>query len=248
MIIIGQDKIINRMRIWIATEPMNVLLRGQFGGGKTTIAKWYAQSVAKSVFYYEVCQSQRLYPPEDNEPVILDEIHRLRGHTAWYEYSGVLIGCTTEGAPVPSPMKSRMNEMWLQPYSEEDLIKIIDVRVSKVPPLAAERIAKRCREVPRYAVSLAREVNSIIKYYGYQPQEAEDYDKILDSLGFFAGGFTENDKNYLEFLLKNQPASARTIAGGLNLPEDTIYQEIEPFLLRKGLIKITNRGRILCGL
>lgn len=245
MVIIGQEEIINRMRIWIATGDFrNALLRGQFGGGKTTIAKWYAEAAAGEVFYYEICQGQRLYPPEDNEPVILDEIHRLRGIEGWYEYPGVLIGCTTEGAPVSEPMRSRMVEMWLRPYTEDELVRIVKMRVPKTPDLAATRIAMRCRGVPRHAVNLAKEVVSIIKFYDYLPQSASEYDRVLDSLGFFVGGFTDNDRAYLEFLTTNQPASARTIAAGLNLPLDTVQEEIEPFLLRRGLINITSRGRI----
>jgi Holliday junction resolvasome RuvABC ATP-dependent DNA helicase subunit len=243
--IIGQESITSRMRIWVATgDHCNALLRGQFGGGKTTIAKWYAESVATEMFYYEICQGQRLYPPEDGEPVILDEIHRLRGIEGWYEYGGVLVGCTTEGAPVSEPMRSRMVELWLQPYSEEELVRIIQLRVPKTPNLAASRIAKRCRGVPRIAINLAREVMSIAKFYSYVPESAGECDKILDSLGFTVGGFTANDKNYLEFLIAHQPVSVRVIAAGLNLPLDTVEQEIEPFLLRKGLINITSRGRI----
>jgi Holliday junction resolvasome RuvABC ATP-dependent DNA helicase subunit len=233
------------MRIWAATgDYHNALLRGQFGGGKTTIAKWYAKSVASDIFYYEICQGQRLYPPEDEEPVILDEIHRLRNVEGWYEYGGVLVGCTTEGAPVSEPMRSRMTELWLRPYSEEELVRIIQLRVPKAPHLAATRIAKRCRGVPRIAVNLAREVVSIIKFYNYVPENAGEYDRILDSLGFAIGGFTANDKDYLEFLISHQPVSARVIAAGLNLPLDTVEQEIEPFLLRKKLVNITSRGRV----
>lgn len=242
--IVGQEEITDRIRVWIATNDYrNALLRGQFGGGKTTIAKWYAGAIANQVFYYEICQGQRLYPPEDNEPVILDEIHRLRGVEGWYEYSGTLIGCTTEGAPVSEPMRSRMVEMWLRPYSDDELVRIIHARVPKVPDLAALRIVKRCRGVPRIAINLAKEVISIIKYYGYVPQDASEYDKVLDSLGFGVGGFTSNDRDYLEFLVNHQPVSARTIAAGLNLPLDTVQQEIEPFLLRRGLVNITSRGR-----
>ncbi len=143
-------------------------------------------------------------------------------------------------------MRSRMKEMWLKPYTEEELIDIINLRVPGVPPLAATRIAKRCRGVPRHGVQLAKEVLSINKFYGYTPEEPQEYDKILDSLGFFIGGFTENDKLYLEFLLEHQPCSARTIASGLNLPLDTVEQEIEPFLMRNNLVRITSRGRTLC--
>ncbi len=245
--IIGQEEIMHRLRIWVYTlHYQNALFRGESGSGKTTIAKSYGRAIATENLYYELCAGQRLYPPGDNEPVIIDEIHRLPNEESWYDYSGVLIGCTTEGAPISEPLRSRMVPLWLAPYSLEELTQIV-LQNSRIPEFVARCIASRCRGVPRLAVQLGREVKAIIDYYQYTPDSTEECNRILDSLGYFMGGFTSNDRKYLEFIKDHGPVSARVVASSLNLPIDTIEEEIEPFLFKKGLAMVTPRGRVLCG-
>jgi len=142
--IIGQEKIKERIRIWVYTTPQNALFRGSAGSGKTTLALAYGKAIATDQLYYEICAGQKLYPPTDLEPVIIDEIHRLPNEENWYQYDGVLIGCTTEGAPVSEPLRSRMRELWLEPYSLEELSRIALLN-AKIPDFAAECVANRCK-------------------------------------------------------------------------------------------------------
>jgi len=241
---IGQKK----LQFWIDTwyksgTKQNLLLRGGPGMGKTMFAEYYAARMAKCFWHYIPCSVKNIKIPQDDEPVVLDEIHLLKEPEAWYDRPNLLVGCTTEGAPVPEALRSRMFEFWMAPYSLKELSNII-LESYPICKHVAKAIARRSRGSPRNALLITTQVVAI---FHNKPYTVRDVELACDSVGFFDGGFTENDHKYIEFLQKAGSASYRTIARSLGLPEATILEEIEPFLLKKGIIKITSKGRELCG-
>ena len=61
-------------------------------------------------------------------------------------------------------------------------------------------------------------------------------------------GLEEPDRKYLQTLVKifaGGPAGIQAIGHSINVPIDTLEDEIEPCLLRNGLIQRTPRGRII---
>jgi Holliday junction DNA helicase RuvB len=61
-------------------------------------------------------------------------------------------------------------------------------------------------------------------------------------------GLEGPDRKYLEALVRifaGGPAGVQAIGHSINVPVDTLEDEIEPFLLRNGLIQRTPRGRII---
>lgn len=239
---IGQEKVIVRLRMWLYSgDPPNILLRGQFGSGKTTLAKWYADSLDPN-YYYHMCSRDPAYPPEDSCVVVLDEIHRLFPEELWYEYPGVIVGCTTEGAPINPAFQSRFIPMWMEPYTQQELTRIVSESVG-LPATLSGVIATRSRGVPRTAILIGRAFKAWVKYHRYMPESTAECEKVLDSLGIFEGGYNEHDRVYLEFLFEHGPVSLDTIAKSINRPKRLVEQEIEPFLLQKQKIKITSKGR-----
>jgi Holliday junction DNA helicase RuvB len=56
------------------------------------------------------------------------------------------------------------------------------------------------------------------------------------------------DRRYLSMIAENYaggPVGIETIAAGLSEPRDAIEEIIEPFLIQKGFIQRTPRGRLL---
>ena len=68
----------------------------------------------------------------------------------------------------------------------------------------------------------------------------------LDELGVNELGFDELDLRFLEILItaKGRPMGLGTIAAALSEDEGTVEDVIEPYLLAKGYIERTARGRI----
>jgi Holliday junction resolvasome RuvABC ATP-dependent DNA helicase subunit len=241
--IIGQEAIINRVRMWIHTgSKVNVLFRGAPGSGKTLIARYYASMIGKEFYHYRMCSGESAGPPDDGEPVLLDEIHRLRHEEQWYDYSP-LIGCTTEGARISDPLKSRMVELWMAEYSLRELTAIV-MDATRLPSVAAYIAASRGRGSPRISNQIGNQIQIALEYNSSLHPTEERIRELCDRMGYMKDGFTVNDLRYLEALSEGR-AAASTLAAKLNLPLDTIRTEFEPFLMRKGLVRITSRGREL---
>jgi Holliday junction DNA helicase RuvB len=61
-------------------------------------------------------------------------------------------------------------------------------------------------------------------------------------------GLEEQDRRYLETIINvfsGGPAGVQALGHTLNIPADTLEDEVEPFLLREGFIQRTPRGRMI---
>ena len=66
------------------------------------------------------------------------------------------------------------------------------------------------------------------------------------ALGIDHGGLDEIDRRFLKTILENYlggPVGIGALAASLNEEEDTIIDIIEPYLLKAGYLKRTQRGR-----
>ena len=60
-------------------------------------------------------------------------------------------------------------------------------------------------------------------------------------------GLEDQDRRYLRTLIEyfsGGPAGLQTLSHSLSIPPDTLEDEVEPYLLRRGLIQRTPRGRV----
>jgi Holliday junction DNA helicase RuvB len=73
-------------------------------------------------------------------------------------------------------------------------------------------------------------------------------DRALGQLEVDAAGLDAMDRRYLSTIALNYgggPVGVETIAAALSEPRDAIEEIIEPFLIQKGFIQRTPRGRLL---
>jgi len=73
-------------------------------------------------------------------------------------------------------------------------------------------------------------------------------DEALTRLEVDALGLDALDRRYLQMIARNfggGPVGIETIAAGLSEPRDAIEDIIEPFLIQKGFLQRTPRGRLL---
>ncbi len=162
-----------------------------------------------------------------------------------------LIGATTRAGMISSPLRDRFGMHFrLQFYNKEELGEIITKASKKLEKdcnkEAALEIAKRSRGTPRIALRLLKRIRDYADVVDEKTIMLKRAKYGLEELGVNDFGFNELDLKFLEILItaKGRPMGLSTIAAALSEDEGTVEDVIEPYLLAKGFIERTARGRI----
>lgn len=163
-----------------------------------------------------------------------------------------LVGATTRAGLLTAPLRDRFGVVQkLEFYSPKELEQIINrsaiVLGVKLDETGAAEIARRSRGTPRLANRLLKRVRDFaqVKYDGVITKEVADY--ALDVLDVDKLGLDQNDRNYLEMIIKKfngGPVGIDTLAAALSEDAGTLEDVYEPYLLMNGLINRTPRGRV----
>src|SRR5213593_972071 len=164
-----------------------------------------------------------------------------------------LIGATTRAGLLTNPLRDRFGiPVRLNFYSESELEQIVNrgARVLGIGMTAdgANEIARRARGTPRIAGRLLRRVRDFALVAGATSIDRAAADRALIELEVDAAGLDAMDRRYLSNIAENYgggPVGIETIAAALSEPRDAIEDIIEPFLIQRGLLQRTPRGRLL---
>jgi Holliday junction DNA helicase RuvB len=164
-----------------------------------------------------------------------------------------LVGATTRAGLLTNPLRDRFGiPVRLNFYSESELEEIVNrgARVLGIgmPADGANEIARRARGTPRIAGRLLRRVRDFALVAGANTVDRAAADRALLELEVDAAGLDAMDRRYLVNIAENYgggPVGIETIAAALSEPRDAIEEIIEPFLIQKGFIQRTPRGRLL---
>src|SRR3974390_2643517 len=167
-----------------------------------------------------------------------------------------LIGATTRAGLLTNPLRDRFGiPVRLNFYNEDELEEIVNrgVRVLGLSITAdgANEIARRARGTPRIAGRLLRRVRDFAHVDGGSVIDRAIADHALLALEVDAAGLDAMDRRYLSTIAMNYgggPVGVETPAAALSEPRDAIEDIIEPFLIQKGFIQRTPRGRLLTSL
>lgn len=164
-----------------------------------------------------------------------------------------LIGATTRSGLITTPLRDRFGfSHRLEYYSTEDLTRIVrrsaDILGVEIEPQAARELAMRSRGTPRIANRLLRRVRDFaeVRHSGRITE-----DVAFDALQLFEvdeQGLDRVDREILELILHKfdgGPVGLSTIAVAIGEEADTIEDVYEPFLLQRGFLMRTPRGRVL---
>jgi Holliday junction DNA helicase RuvB len=164
-----------------------------------------------------------------------------------------LVGATTRAGLLTNPLRDRFGiPVRLNFYSEAELEDIVN-RGARVLGIGmttdgANEIARRARGTPRIAGRLLRRVRDFALVAGATSIDRAAADRALIELEVDAAGLDAMDRRYLSNIAENYgggPVGIETIAAALSEPRDAIEEIIEPFLIQKGFIQRTPRGRLL---
>lgn len=163
-----------------------------------------------------------------------------------------LIAATTRVALLSAPLRSRFSggTFRLEFYTEEEIGRIVR-RSAKVLGVTVDdegiaEIAKRSRYTPRTANYFLKRGRDYAQVYK-KDLDQKTMQKALDLLGIDTLGLGESDRQTLRVIIEKfngGPVGLNTIAAATSEEEATIEEVIEPYLIQRGLLERTSRGRM----
>lgn len=162
-----------------------------------------------------------------------------------------LVGATTKAGMLTRPLLSRFGiTNRLDYYTPEELVTIITRSASliqvKIERAGALEIGSRSRGTPRIANGLLRWVRDYAQVKADNVITHEVAKAALSMLDIDEDGLDEMDKKILEAVIYKYdggPVGLNSIAVAVGEDEATINEVYEPFLILKGFLKRTPRGR-----
>ncbi|MBI6019250.1 Holliday junction branch migration DNA helicase RuvB [Clostridium perfringens] len=163
-----------------------------------------------------------------------------------------LIGATTRIGMLSSPLRDRFGVLCSMEYYTDEQLKEIIIRSAEIlgchiTEEGAFEIAKRSRGTPRIANRLLKRVRDFAEVLYDNEITEEAAKKSLEILEVDGEGFDRIDNKILEAIIDNfngGPVGIETLAYFIGEELDTIEDVYEPYLLQKGFIVRTPRGRM----
>jgi Holliday junction DNA helicase RuvB len=162
-----------------------------------------------------------------------------------------LIGATTRAGLLTTPLRDRFGiQHRLEHYAPDDLALIVR-RSARLLGVAIEddgarAVAARSRGTPRVANRLLKRVRDYAEVRGGGTVTAEIAAAALDLLQVDHEGLDRLDREILRAICEKfsgGPVGLSTLAVAVGEEQDTIEDVYEPYLLQRGLIERTPRGR-----
>jgi len=162
-----------------------------------------------------------------------------------------LIGATTRTALLSAPLRERFQIVeGIEFYSDKELAMIVSRTSSLLGMPAtdggAQEIGHRSRGTPRIANRLTRRVRDFAQVQACTEIDAETAAAALRELGIDNEGLDSLDRRILVAIVDafaGGPVGIEAIAATLSEPRDTLEDVYEPFLLQRGFLVRTPRGR-----
>ncbi|GAB4238626.1 MAG: Holliday junction branch migration DNA helicase RuvB [Deltaproteobacteria bacterium] len=163
-----------------------------------------------------------------------------------------LVGATTRTGLLTSPLRDRFGvPLRLEYYSPEELEEVVRRSAAAlsipVDPGGANEIARRSRGTPRIANRLLRRVRDFAQVTGNGTITRETADHALLRMEVDREGLDTMDRKILSVVLEKfggGPVGVETISASVSEERDTIEDVYEPFLIQRGFLKRTPRGRV----
>ncbi len=162
-----------------------------------------------------------------------------------------LIGATTREGMLTPPLLARFGVLEkLDFYEADDLERIVtrsaEIMGIAIEPEAVTLLAARSRGTPRIANRLLRRVRDVAQVKADNVITSAVTDEGLSMLGVDNLGLVEIDRKILDVLISRDgsPVGLKTLAISVGEEEDSVEDVYERYLIRKGFISKTPRGRV----
>lgn len=167
-----------------------------------------------------------------------------------------LVGATTRPGDLTAPLRDRFGiRFHLEFYRDEDIVTILTraAEIWKILMTEESRatVSRRARSTPRIALHLLRRV------WDYALAESGDLSRQIDNeaaeyafgkMQIDAEGMTKLDRQLMQSIAKHYqggPVGLKPLSAILAEDLTTLEDYVEPYLVRRGFIRRTPRGRML---
>jgi Holliday junction DNA helicase RuvB len=162
-----------------------------------------------------------------------------------------LVGATTRAGLLTTPLRDRFGlQHRLEHYGGDDLARIVRRSAHllgvEIEDAGARAVAERARGTPRVANRLLKRVRDFAEVRGSGVVTAEVAAAALDLLEVDHEGLDRLDREILRAICGHYgggPVGLNTLAVAVGEEQDTLEDVYEPYLLQRGLIERTPRGR-----
>ena len=167
-----------------------------------------------------------------------------------------IIGATTKAGAISAPLRDRFGiQEHLDFYSPESLTKIL-MRSAKIMNAQLENeaaflLSTRCRGTPRIANQLLKRILDFALVSNKISIDCDVVNLALKRLGVDSEGLCIMDRDFLKILkdrYQGGPVGLDAIAAALNEEKSTLEDVYEPYLVYRGFVLRTARGRMLSDL
>ncbi len=164
-----------------------------------------------------------------------------------------LIGATTRFGDLTGPLRDRFGIIHKLEFYNDQELETICTRTAKIyeygaDELAIKELAKRSRGTPRIVNRLFRRVRDFADILGDGFITLEITRTALAKLKIDDLGLDNKDREYLLGIIEKYhggPVGLDTIATSISEDSGTLEDVYEPFLIQKGFISRTPRGRVV---
>jgi Holliday junction DNA helicase RuvB len=160
-----------------------------------------------------------------------------------------LVGATTSGGSLSQPFYDRFQiKEHLCFYSNDDLAKLARLNAEKLGLMIDDNdlleIARRSKGTPRILNGRLQWYKNCVSYYTDKEMTVDD---IFVNQGVDRDGLDVYDKMYLKVLLESKGTALglKSISSLTGIAIETIENSIEPYLVRKGFVVRTQKGRVI---
>ena len=163
-----------------------------------------------------------------------------------------IIGATTRIGLLSSPMRDRFGAIFrMDFYKDKELAEIVrrTARVLDIPVNEGifSQLARRCRGTPRIANRIVKRIRDFAQIKGEGIINEEIMFEALKILEIDEYGLDKLDRDLLTALCfdhQGGPVGVETLAATLSEDVNTLEDVVEPYLMQRGLLKRTKKGRV----
>lgn len=162
-----------------------------------------------------------------------------------------LVGATTKAGNLSKPFLDRFKMIFtFEPYPLDEMIEIVKINAKnlgiRMTQAGTEDIAKRSRGIPRIVVGYTERVRDKVIAVDSFLATQHLIKGVFNDMGIDEEGLTKTELKILKVLFDSDtPVSLDNLSIITEEDRKTTKDYAEPFLIRKGFMTISGKGRII---